>query len=129
MHCRPGSPCVVMFGSEEPTEVPQADSNSTELTTWDFLQDLDFGPEPDAAIFAVPQEAACVKASNSERLKEKNRKAQKRFRERKKVSKSCQVSLGPQNALACKYVCHCRNERKRQKLNLLRQRYSCTIYD
>ena len=75
-----------MYASEVPTDIPQADSNSTELTTWDFLQDLEFGPEPDAAIFSVPQSGTGVKSSNSERLKEKNRKAQKRFRERKKVS-------------------------------------------
>ena len=103
-HCTPpSSPCVAMFASEEPNQVPQADSNSTELTTWDFLQDLDFGPEPDAAIFSVPQESSCAKTSNSERLKEKNRKAQKRFRERKKASKSCQAFWNPRSALVFKY--------------------------
>lgn len=75
-----------MFASEVSTEIPQSDSNSTELTTWDFLQDLDFGPAPDAAIFSVPHGSSDVKTNNSERVKEKNRKAQKRFRERKKVS-------------------------------------------
>lgn len=92
-----GAAHVAMFPPEVSTEIPQADSNSTELTTWDFLQGLDFGPEPDAAIFPVPQDSSGVKASNSERLKEKNRKAQKRFRERKKVSRAITVSFSDLN--------------------------------
>ena len=76
-----------MFASEMPPEIPQTDSASAELTTWAFLQDLDFEQEPDVGVFSLPQGSADIQTSSSERLKEKNRKAQKRFRERKKVSR------------------------------------------
>lgn len=59
-------------------------SPSTELSGWDFLTDLDLVPEPDNIAFPVPQAAASGLAS-SDKNKEKNRLAQKRFRQRKKV--------------------------------------------
>lgn len=71
-----------MFASEVLSEMPQAGSDVAELTSWDLLNELDFGDGNST----LPQGPAdTVAASSSERLKEKNRKAQKRFRERKKV--------------------------------------------
>ena len=55
---------------------------SGELSNWDFLQDLDFVPEKFLA--SVPQGTA-PDFSASTSTKEKNRQAQKRFRQRKKV--------------------------------------------
>ena len=72
-----------MFASEMLPDIPQAGSDLAELTTWDFLQDLDFGGVGDSAL--PLGSSATTPATNAERLKEKNRKAQKRFRERKKV--------------------------------------------
>ena len=74
-----------MFAPDLPTDILQAESNSPELTSWDFLQDVDFGLEPELGGSSQPQVSAKGTVSNSERLKEKNRKAQKRFRERKKA--------------------------------------------
>lgn len=72
-----------MFASEVLPDIPQAGSDVAELTTWDLLQDLDFGGVDNSSL---PQgSSGIIPASSSERLKEKNRKAQKRFRERKKV--------------------------------------------
>lgn len=56
----------------------------TELSSWDFLPDLDLFPEPDNIAFSVPQ-AAGPSLASSDNTKEKNRLAQKRFRQRKKV--------------------------------------------
>lgn len=57
---------------------------SADLSSWDFLQDLDFGHDldlhNDLSVAAGPQ------ATATERVKERNRKAQQRFRQRKKVA-------------------------------------------
>lgn len=57
---------------------------SSELSGWDFLPDLDLFPEPDNIAYSVPQAVGSGLAS-SDNTKEKNRLAQKRFRQRKKV--------------------------------------------
>ena len=66
------------------SELGQDSANpSTELSNWDFLQDELF-PEPDLFVPAVPQ-AAGTSLASSDNTREKNRIAQKRFRQRKKV--------------------------------------------
>ncbi|KAL3162038.1 hypothetical protein ABBQ38_009107 [Trebouxia sp. C0009 RCD-2024] len=73
---------MAMFASEVLPDIPQAGSDLAELSTWDLLQDLDFGGVGNSSL---PQgSSGIIPASSSDRLKEKNRKAQKRFRERKK---------------------------------------------
>ena len=57
-------------------------NSSTELANWDFLQDLEL--VPDQPVSSVPQ-AADTGLVSSDNTKEKNRLAQKRFRQRKKV--------------------------------------------
>ena len=74
-----------MFAPELPIDVLQADSNSPELTSWDFLQDFGFGLDPEIGGSSQAQLSAKGTINSSERLREKNRKAQKRFRERKKA--------------------------------------------
>ena len=57
---------------------------SAQLSSWDFLQDLDLVPEPDHILPSLTQSAKPGLAS-LDNTKEKNRLAQKRFRQRKKV--------------------------------------------
>ena len=57
---------------------------STELSGWDLLSDLGLFPAPDNIAYSVPQAVGSGLAS-SDNTKEKNRLAQKRFRQRKKV--------------------------------------------
>ena len=57
---------------------------SNELSNWDFLQDLELVPEPDQFVPSVSQ-AAGTGLVSADNTKEKNRLAQKRFRQRKKV--------------------------------------------
>ena len=74
-----------MSAPELPTDILHADSKSPELTSWDFLQDVDFGLETELGGSSLPQDCATGTVSKSERQKEKNRIAQKRFRDRKKA--------------------------------------------
>ena len=83
----------VMFATDVSSDTLEVDGNLPELASWDFLQSLDFELEPELAGCPLPQSAVTV-TSSSERLKEKNRKAQKKFRERKKVS-WCSGQLSP----------------------------------
>ena len=73
-----------MFASGPTHGVEDLANPSAELSNWDFLQDLDFVPEPDTFVTSLPQETASD-LSASTTIKEKNRQAQKRFRQRKKV--------------------------------------------
>ena len=57
---------------------------SAELSNWDFLQDLEMVAAPDQFVPSMPQ-AAGTGLVSSDNTKEKNRLAQKRFRQRKKV--------------------------------------------
>ena len=60
---------------------------STQVSNWEqdpFLQDLDFGHEVDNFPGFLPQNTVSD-AANSASVKAKNRQAQKRFRQRKKV--------------------------------------------
>ena len=63
----------------------QADSKSPALTSWDCLPALDLGLEPDLGTRSMPQAALQADGNISERLKETNRKAQRRWREKNKV--------------------------------------------
>lgn len=80
--------CRGMFAFD-PVIEPSAGlgTHSTDLSNWDFLQDLDFLQDPDPDDNAVFQ-AAKPEVTTNERLKEKNRKAQQRARQKKKVGKS-----------------------------------------
>ena len=77
-----------MYATEASSDVLPADSNSAELTTWDFLQDLDFGLQPEPNAPSLPPGSDGVGIRSAERLKEKNRKAQQRMRQRNKASSS-----------------------------------------
>ena len=62
----------------------QAASTSADLSSWDFLQDLEFGV--DLAIDDKAQfQTLKTQLTSSERLREQNRKAQQRARQKKKV--------------------------------------------
>ena len=68
---------------------------SAKLSSWDFLQDLDFGFDLYRDNNASCQ-AAVPEATSHEHQKELNRKAQQRTRQKKKVVKiffSCQSSM------------------------------------
>ena len=56
------------------------------LASWDFLEDLEVRVDLNINGGTVPQDGKAVLSSN-ERLKEKNRRAQKRARDRKKVAR------------------------------------------
>lgn len=60
------------------------ESASAGLTAWNFLEDLDVGFDSVVDDLAL-QQPANPQTTNQERIKEKNRIAQKRFRQRKKV--------------------------------------------
>ena len=60
------------------------DSMSADLCNWDFLQDLDFAADLETDNNAISQIAA-PDSSSHERQKERNRKAQQRARQKKKV--------------------------------------------
>ncbi len=69
---------------------PVPESNLADLSNWDFLQDLDFGCALEQGNNAEaqvegPQLTAGTQPTSNERLKEKNRKAQQRARQKKKV--------------------------------------------
>ncbi len=64
---------------------------SADLYNWDFLQDLDFAPDLEIDNNAISQIAA--PHLSHERQKEKNRKAQQRARQKKKVRKVCHRQL------------------------------------
>ena len=68
--------------SDAPSAGPS--STATDLASWDILQDLDFLGDP-AINELMPAEPVRVETSSQERLKEKNRQAQKRTRQKKKV--------------------------------------------
>lgn len=68
---------------------PVPESNLADLSNWDFLQDLDFGCVLEqgnnvGAQAKGPQLTAGTQPTSNERLKEKNRKAQQRARQKKK---------------------------------------------
>lgn len=71
-----------------PADILQAERNPSELTSWDFLQDAELGLGPELVGSSQLLLPANSTLSSAERLKEKNRKAQKRFRERKKARTS-----------------------------------------
>ncbi len=64
----------------------QAASMSADLSSWDFLQDLDldFGVDQATDNKAQPQ-ALTSQLTSTERVREQNRKTQQRTRQRKKV--------------------------------------------
>ena len=57
------------------------DSSPGDSTNWDFLQGLEFDSGPDTLSLPVSR----PHPTSNERLKEKNRKAQQRARQKKKV--------------------------------------------
>ncbi len=57
------------------------DSSPGDSTNWDFLQGLEFDSGPDVLSLPVSR----PRPTSNERLKEKNRKAQQRARQKKKV--------------------------------------------
>ncbi|DBA92181.1 hypothetical protein WJX77_001073 [Trebouxia sp. C0004] len=68
---------------------PVPESNLADLSNWDFLQDLDFGCVLEQGNNAETQVGgtqliAGIQPTSNERLKEKNRKAQQRARQKKK---------------------------------------------
>ena len=65
---------------------PGLNTASGDLSNWDFLQDLDFGVDLDFDNNALSQ-AERSQPTSKERIKEQNRKAQQRARQRKKVCK------------------------------------------
>ena len=62
----------------------QAASTSADLSSWDFLQDLEFGVDLATDDKAQPQTLK-PQLTSSERVREQNRKAQQRARQKKKV--------------------------------------------
>ncbi|KAL0048944.1 hypothetical protein WJX82_002927 [Trebouxia sp. C0006] len=73
-----------MFASDPVSGIDSGfDSASADLTAWSFLEDLDAGFDPVVDDLAL-QQPADPKSTNQEKLKEKNRIAQKRLRQRKK---------------------------------------------
>ncbi len=74
-----------MFASDPVLGIdPGFESASADLTAWNFLEALDAGFEP-VVDDLVLQQPANPHTTNQEKIKEKNRIAQKRFRQRKKV--------------------------------------------
>lgn len=75
-------------------QIVEADTMSASLSSWDVLQDLDFGVDLDIDSNASCQ-AVALTATSRERQKELNRKAQQRTRQKKKVCKvsACQFSM------------------------------------
>lgn len=73
-----------MFATDWSTDILQAESVSPELISWDFLQDVDFGSEPELGGSLLAPLSAKDNDSSTERYKQKNRKAQK-LRERRKA--------------------------------------------
>ena len=92
--------CVSMFAAEALPELSLASSDAPQKTGWDFLQDLDFGLQPELVGCSPPETSVTTAGNSSERLKEKNRKAQKKFRERRKA-RVCR-------ALSARVVLNCR---------------------
>ena len=73
-------PMQMPYGAQESLDSPSAD-----LSSWDFLQDVDLAF--DHNLYAANAASTSVTDTYSkERLKEKNRQAQKRARQRKKAS-------------------------------------------
>ena len=86
-----------MFASDPVSGIDSGfDSASADLTAWSFLEDLDAGFDPVVDDLAL-QQPADPKSTNQEKLKEKNRIAQKRLRRRKKVCQyqRCKALPGP----------------------------------
>ncbi len=86
-----------MFASDPVSRLDSGfDSASADLTAWSFLEDLDAGFDPVVDDLALQQPAG-PKSTNQEKSKEKNRIAQKRFRQRKKVChfQRCRALPGP----------------------------------
>lgn len=75
-----------MLAMEPLEELDAALPPSADLSSWNFLQDLDFGHDLELHDELSP--AAGPQVTASERVKERNRKAQQRFRQRKKVAKA-----------------------------------------
>ncbi len=67
------------------------DHMSADLCNWDFLQDLEFAPDLEIDNTAISQVLA--PPSSHELQKERNRKAQQRARQKKKVRKVCHCQL------------------------------------
>jgi len=68
--------------------------SSSGQASWDFLEDLEVGVDLNANGGSVPQDGEAVLSSN-ERLKEKNRRAQKRARDKRKVVKTVHADQSP----------------------------------
>ena len=79
-----------MFASAPDHREQGIPDDSAELSSWDFLQDLDFVSEPDSVLAAVPKSTATA-LSSSLSAREKNRIAQQKFR--KKKASAVQVLL------------------------------------
>ncbi len=62
----------------------QAASTSADLSSWDFLQDLEFGVDL-ATDGKAQSQTLKTQLTSTERVKEQNRKAQQRTRQKKKV--------------------------------------------
>ena len=62
----------------------QAASTSADLSSWDFLQDLEFGVDR-ATDGKAQSQTLKTQLTSTERVREQNRKAQQRARQKKKV--------------------------------------------
>ena len=96
-----------MFASDTVSGIASGfESASADLSAWNFLEELEAGFDPVVDDMAL-QQPANPHTTNQERIKEKNRLAQKRFRQRKKVCQyqGCRTLPGPiqhrQLILAC----------------------------
>lgn len=73
-----------MFASDTVSGIASGfESASADLSAWNFLEELEAGFDPVVDDMAL-QQPANPHTTNQERIKEKNRLAQKRFRQRKK---------------------------------------------
>ncbi len=68
----------------------QAASMSADLSSWDFLQDLEFGVDL-ATDGKVQLQTLKTQPTSTERVREQNRKAQQRARQKKKVDQQPQA--------------------------------------
>jgi len=72
----------------------QAASMSADLSSWDFLQDLDFGVDL-ATDGKAQSQTLKTQLTSTERVREQNRKAQQRARQKKKVGQERQACDHP----------------------------------
>ncbi len=68
----------------------QAASMSADLSSWDFLQDLEFGVDL-ATDGKAQSQTLETQLTSTERVREQNRKAQQRARQKKKVDQQLQA--------------------------------------